>query len=74
MDLKQTSLAIQRKLIDLFADSESGLLMREDSRAFGAMVEQRIVDNWPEICRSLGYDPLDRPGKRTIYDCAFHGR
>lgn len=44
---------------------------REDSRAFGAMLEQRLLDAWPTICRSLGATPLPRPGRRTIYDLAM---
>jgi hypothetical protein len=31
----------------------SGIAEREDSRAFGAMVEQRITDDWTNICNDL---------------------
>ncbi|MCS1408963.1 MAG: hypothetical protein M2R45_02142 [Verrucomicrobia subdivision 3 bacterium] len=35
------------------------------------MIEKRITDNWKHICSDLGYVPLDRPGRRTIFDFAF---
>ena len=35
------------------------------------MIEKRIADNWDSICSDLGYSPLDRPGRRTIFDFAF---
>ena len=59
------------KLSTLFEEVRSGIAAREDSRAFGAMVEKRIADNWAGICRDLGYSPLSRPGRRTIFDFAF---
>ena len=44
---------------------------REDSRAFGAMIERRITDSWGEITSSLGFVPLVTPGRRTIFDFGF---
>lgn len=44
---------------------------REDSRAFGAMLEARVADAWPEICAEIGAEVQPRPGRRTIYDLAF---
>jgi len=71
MDLKKTSEQIEGKLSDLFEERKSGISGREDSRAFGAMVEKRITDHWEQICQDLGYTSMDRPGRRTIFDFAF---
>ena len=71
MDLKAVSDQIEGKLSDLFKELHSGISEREDSRAFGAMIEKRITDNWECICSELGYTALDRPGRRTIFDFAF---
>lgn len=54
-----------------FAQSLSGVTAREDSRAFGAMIENQITTNWPKICKSMNVSVLPIPGRRTIYDCAF---
>ena len=51
MNLKQISAQIEGKLSEIFAEERSsGLPEREDSRAFGAMVEKKIADNWDKIC------------------------
>lgn len=72
MNLKQISAQIEEKLSEIFAEGRSsGLPAREDSRAFGAMVEEKIADNWDKICADLGYPPLERPGRKTLYDFAF---
>ena len=71
MDLKKISAQIEGKLSGLFEELRSGISEREDSRAFGAMVEKRIADHWERICCELGYGALDRPGRRTIFDFAF---
>ncbi len=71
MDLKIVSDEVEGKLSDLFGELRSGISEREDSRAFGAMIEKRITDNWERICSELGYTALDRPGRRTIFDFAF---
>jgi hypothetical protein len=57
----------------LFSDLSSGISAREDSRAFGAMIERRITDNWDTICATLNSEPVISPGRRTIYDfaCVF---
>lgn len=47
------------------------LATREDSRAFGAMLEARVADMWPPICNRMGAQPLPRPGRRTLYDLAL---
>ncbi len=62
---------LENSLSSLFDELMSGIAEREDSRAFGAMVEQRITDDWTNICNDLGHASLDRPGRRTIYDFAF---
>jgi len=71
MDLRAVSNKIEDKLSDLFEELRSGIAAREDSRAFGAMIEKRIADNWQRICDELGYTALERPGRRTIFDFAF---
>ena len=62
---------IEGELTPLFEEIKSGIAAREDSRAFGAMIERRITDNWDTICSNLGFQSLPRPGRRTIYDFAF---
>ena len=71
MDLKAVSDEVEGKLSDLFEELRSGISEREDSRAFGAMIEKRITDNWERICSELDYTSIDRPGRRTIFDFAF---
>lgn len=70
MDYKEVSLKIEEKLAGLFQELRSGMAAREDSRAFGAMVEKRITENWEDICAELGYEPVGIPGRRTIFDFA----
>ena len=72
MDLRKISSQIEAKLSEIFSeDLISGLPAREDSRAFGSMVEEKIADNWKQICEDIGLSPLERPGKRSIYDFAL---
>ncbi len=55
---------------DLFIDLRSGISSREDSRAFGAMIEKKIADNWKNICENTNSEYVENPGRRTIYDFA----
>lgn len=71
MNLKKVSVQVEQKLSELFEELRSGISEREDSRAFGAMIEKRITDNWERICSDLDYSALERPGRRTIFDFAF---
>lgn len=72
MDLKEISSQIEDKLSEIFSvELTSGLAAREDSRAFGAMIEKKIADNWDQMCSDLGYPALERPGRRTIFDFAL---
>ncbi|MDE0086091.1 MAG: hypothetical protein OXU23_10295 [Candidatus Poribacteria bacterium] len=72
MDLKGISSQIEDKLSEIFSEElTSGLAAREDSRAFGAMIEKKIADNWDQMCSDLGYPALERPGRRTIFDFAL---
>lgn len=34
------------------------------------MVEKRITENWAKICAKLGCEPVEIPGRRTIFDFA----
>jgi hypothetical protein len=70
MDYKKISEEIQLEIEKLFQSLNSGISAREDSRAFGAMIEKHITENWLKVCSDLGYHSIDIPGKRTIYDFA----
>jgi len=71
MNLQKVSNQVEEKISQLFEELRSGMAEREDSRAFGAMIEKKITDHWPQICAEMGYSPLDKPGRRTIFDFAF---
>jgi len=34
------------------------------------MIEKRITENWDKVCSNLGYQAIDLPGRRTIFDFA----
>jgi hypothetical protein len=61
---------IETEIQALFSEIQSGISEREDSRAFGAMIEKRITQNWAKICSNSGYGVVDLPGRRTIFDFA----
>lgn len=69
--LKEISSQLESQLINLFSDLQSGISAREDSRAFGAMVEKRITENWKSICSDCNLIARDLPGRRTIFDFAY---
>jgi len=69
--LKNQCHDLQRAIEGFFEDLLVGVTAREDSRAFGAMVEKQITSNWESICKELKVEPLEIPGRRTIFDCAF---
>jgi hypothetical protein len=75
-NFRQISLAFEEKLAELFSEMTSGIAQREDSRAFGAMVERQITANWDHLCSEMGYQALAIPGRRTIFDfaCTIDGR
>ena len=70
MNLTEFCQELEKRLDELFVDLRDGAPVREDSRAFGAMIEKRITDNWGEICKSISANPVPTPGRRTIYDFA----
>jgi hypothetical protein len=70
MDHKTISGYIEAEINALFAEIYSGIAAREDSRAFGAMIEKRITDNWADICQKFGFEPIALQGRRTIFDFA----
>lgn len=70
MDYEKISIKIEEKLESFFEELRSGISAREDSRAFGAMIEKRITENWQGICKELGYKPIEIPGRRSIFDFA----
>ena len=72
--MKEYFESLAGELDKLFVDLKSGITAREDSRAFGAMIEKQITDNWDDICRKVGSESVPTPGRRTIYDFASkHG-
>ena len=71
MDVHDISQKIEAELTKLFEELSSGIAAREDSRAFGAMIEHRIIENWKGICSRSGFVPVDLPGRRTIFDLGF---
>ncbi len=70
MNHENVCAVLQSGIEDLFADLRSGIAAREDSRAFGAMIEKRITDNWIHVCDELKFEALPIPGRRTIFDFA----
>lgn len=70
MDYKSVSKRFENDLESIFRGINSALVAREDSRSFGSMIEETISNNWKRICKANNYAPLDRPGKRSIYDFA----
>ena len=76
MNYKKTLAKIEVRINELFNELRSGISEREDSRAFGAMVEKRITDNWHRICEELDFEFVEIPGRRTIFDfaCKIEGK
>lgn len=76
MDFEKISLTFEEKIGELFSELLSGISEREDSRAFGAMIEKKITENWKKICADLGHEPVEIPGRRTIFDfaCKVNGQ
>src|SRR5205823_10343133 len=71
MNLRELCQILETELSRLFEELRSGIAAREDSRAFGAMIEHRITQNWESICSREGFVPVDLPGRRTIFDFGF---
>lgn len=69
--LKEICKKIEQVITIELKEYLSEISAREDSRAFGAMIEKKITENWTEICKSLKVSALEIPGRRSIYDCAF---
>ena len=71
MGIREICRLLAEQLISVFSATPAGLPEREDSRAFGAMIEERIMETWTQVCENAGFLPLPRPGRRTIYDLAL---
>ena len=74
MDIKKVCRTIEDELNGLFEEVRSGIPAREDSRAFGGMIQERIMQHWSKFCRRHGFGELkedEMPGRRTIFDVAF---
>jgi hypothetical protein len=76
MNYQEVSKNIEDELVELFKELRKGISSREDSRAFGAMIEKKITENWVKLCDQLGYSSIVNPGRRTIYDfaCTVNGK
>jgi hypothetical protein len=70
LNSKRISRSFEEAFTVLFESDRSILNAREGSRAFGAMIQARIEDNWSEIASRLGHVSRPKPGRRTIYDFA----
>ena len=57
----------ETQISDLFEELRSGISEREDSRAFGAMIEKKITANWISLCQRMSYDPVATPGRKSIF-------
>lgn len=73
LNFKRLCVTFENEIAALFSDFQSGISAREDSRAFGAMIEKRITENWENICGNLNAEFIHLPGRRTIFDfaCSF---
>lgn len=71
MNVQKISECLEKEYTSIFEELRSAMHAREDSRAFGAMIEARIHDSWTILCAQNNWIPLARPGRRTIYDCSF---
>lgn len=76
MTVEQFCRTLETNLDLLFRELKDDAPAREDSRAFGAMIEKRITDNWESLCGSIGATSVPSPGRKTIYDfaCNFEGQ
>ncbi|MCY4171326.1 MAG: hypothetical protein OXF08_06960 [Bacteroidetes bacterium] len=70
MMIREFIYKIEYEVNTLFNDYTVGLKTREDSCAFGTMIEKRKLDNWETICINVLADHVKNPGRRTIYDFA----
>ena len=70
-DLKGVCSSLERGIVNQLEDYLSAVSAREDSRAFGAMIEKRITETWDVICNQMKVEALELPGRRSIFDCAF---
>lgn len=70
MNYKLIAEQFEERIANLFDELRSGMAEREDARAFGAMIEKRITQNWERICEEFGYEAVSIPGRRTIFDFA----
>jgi hypothetical protein len=71
MILKKLCEKVERHIEDRLSAVGNAFDSREDSRAFGGMIEKAIADKWAGICASMRGTALPEPGKRTIYDVAL---
>ncbi len=71
MNTKQLSRRLECILTSHLNSIGRSVSAREDSRAFGGMIERSITDDWSAICAKVGVVDLADAGKKSIYDAAF---
>jgi hypothetical protein len=70
MDFKAISQQLKSEIQSIFKSFESGISEREDSKAFGGMIESKIKADWKRIVKKLKWEFVEIPGRRTIFDFA----
>lgn len=70
MNLKKVCSAIEERIAAVFSETRLGISAREDSRAFGAMIEKRVIKSWKKICQDMEFEFVPIPGRRSIFDFA----
>ena len=67
MDYASITKSFEKEIEQLFSEVHSGIAEREDSRAFGAMIEKRITDNWSDICKKLRIRSISNPWPENYF-------
>lgn len=71
MNEKRLCLQLERIVTEVLSSERKQYHAREDSRAFGGMIEQSITSNWNGICAAMNVMELPKAGRKSIYDAAF---
>ncbi len=74
MHIKQLSSQLEKTLTSHLESAGRSVSAREDSRAFGGMIERSITDDWSAICAKLDVVDHADAGRKSIYDAAFQLR
>lgn len=71
MSIKRLSGRLEGVLTSHLTSAGRSFSAREDSRAFGGMIEQSITSDWNGICAAMNVVEHPGAGKKSIYDAAF---